>query len=108
MSRVPARIKLPRLRKKHVMRRAMSELLPLEILNKKKVGLEIPYSRWLKHELNDQLMTYCGPARMADIGLFRPEAVTQLIQQHLAGQRDNGRALWGLLNFMIWHESYIN
>jgi asparagine synthase (glutamine-hydrolysing) len=107
MARVPARLKLPRLRKKHLMRRAMEGVLPRAILNKKKVGLEMPYSRWLKHELNDVLMSRCAPSRLAETGLFRPDAVEQLIGEHMAGQRDHGRALWGLLNYMLWHERYI-
>jgi asparagine synthase (glutamine-hydrolysing) len=107
MSRVPARVKLPRLRKKHLMRRAMEGVLPPAILNKKKVGLEMPYSRWLKDELHDILLEYCAPARLAATGLFRPEGVTTLIQEHVGGQRDHGRALWGLLNYMLWHERYV-
>jgi asparagine synthase (glutamine-hydrolysing) len=107
MSRVPARLKLPRLRKKHIMRRAMAGLLPKTILNKKKVGLEMPYSRWLKEELNDLLRTYCGAERLAATGLFQPETAQRLIEEHVTNRRDNGRALWGLLNFMVWHERYI-
>src|SRR5262249_23630331 len=60
MSRVPPRLKLKRFRKKHIMRRAMEGLLPPVIVNKKKVGLEMPYSRWLKHELHDTLLNYCS------------------------------------------------
>jgi asparagine synthase (glutamine-hydrolysing) len=107
MSRVPARVKLPRLRKKHIMRKAMEGILPSSILDKKKVGLEMPYSRWLKNELNDILLNYCGPARLAETGLFRPEGVKAIIDEHMTGRRDHGRALWGLLNFMVWHERYI-
>jgi asparagine synthase (glutamine-hydrolysing) len=107
MSRVPARLKLPRLRKKHLMRRAMEGILPKVILKKKKVGLEMPYAQWLKNELNDVLVTHCGLARMAEVGLFRPEAVGQLIDEHMAGRHDHGRALWGLLNYMLWHQRYI-
>ena len=89
------------------MRRAMDRILPPEILNKRKVGLEIPYSRWLKNELKDLLMTYCGPHRIAETGLFRPERVKSLIEDHMASRYDNGRALWGLLNYMMWLELYI-
>jgi asparagine synthase (glutamine-hydrolysing) len=89
------------------MRRAMEGVLPPSIINKKKVGLEMPYSRWLKHELQGVLRDYCGPARLDETGLFQPEAVTALIDEHVAGRRDHGRALWGLLNFMVWHERYI-
>lgn len=107
LARVPAAVKLPRLRKKHIMRRAMEGILPPEIINKKKVGLEIPYSRWFKKELRDVLQDYCGFERVAATGLFRPEAMSKLIDEHVTGRRDHGRALWGLLNFMMWHERYI-
>lgn len=107
LSRVPARLKLPRLRKKHLLRRAMEGVLPPAILNKRKVGLEMPYSRWFKHELKDMLLSYCEPDRVAATGLFRPQAVTALIDEHMAGYRDHGRALWGLLNYMIWHFKYV-
>ncbi len=107
MSSVPTNIKFRRMRKKHIMRRAMEGILPPAILNKKKVGLEMPYSRWFKNELNDIMMDYLGPQKILAVGLFRPEAVNKLIDDHLNGRIDNGRALWGLLNYMMWHELYI-
>lgn len=107
MERVPSRLKLPRLRKKHIMRQAMKDLLPSAIVNKKKVGLEIPYSRWFKHELNSLLKTQLSAERLSATGLFRPAAVQRLMDEHLAGKYDHGRALWGLLNYMLWYELYI-
>lgn len=107
LATVPADIKLPGLRKKDLMKRVMADRLPASILNKKKVGLEMPYSRWFKHELKDLLLDYCSTARITAAGQFRPEAVQTLIDEHLAGRRDNGRFLWGLMNFMVWHEAFI-
>jgi asparagine synthase (glutamine-hydrolysing) len=107
MARVPARVKLPGLSKKRVMRRALAGLLPPGILRRPKVGLEMPYSRWLAHELEDVLLDYCGPDRVAAAGLFRPEAVAALIDEHRSRRYDHGRPLWALLNFMMWHELYI-
>ncbi len=107
MARVPARLKLPRLRKKHIMRRAMSGLLPRQILNKRKVGLEMPYARWLKEDLYDILADYGAPERLKRIGLFRPQAVQAMIKEHRDNIHDHGRALWGLLSFLMWHERYI-
>ena len=106
MSRVPERIKLPGLRKKRVMREALTGVLPDSILNKKKVGLEMPYARWLRSEMRDLTDRYLGPANIEATGLFRPEAVGQLVEEHLSGRRDHGRALWGLLNVMLWLEIY--
>jgi asparagine synthase (glutamine-hydrolysing) len=107
MATVPARLKLPGLRKKHVMREALRGLLPPEILARKKVGLEMPYSRWLTAELKDVLLDWCGPERVRAVGLFRPEAVAVLVEEHLARRHDHGRPLWALMNFMMWHELYL-
>lgn len=107
MARVPARLKLPGLRKKHVMRRALDGLLPPSIVNRKKVGLEMPYARWLSGELKDVLLDRCGAERVAATGLFRPEAVQGLVDEHLTRRHDHGRPLWALLNFMFWHEAYV-
>lgn len=106
MSTVPSRLKLPGLRKKSVMRRALRDVLPREILDKKKVGLEMPYSRWMRHELRDLVESYLGEERVAASGLFRPEAVRRLVDEHQAARVDHGRALWGLLNYMMWLELY--
>ncbi|WP_425082465.1 asparagine synthase (glutamine-hydrolyzing) [Ruegeria arenilitoris] len=107
LASVPAGLKMKNRRKKHLMRRAMARDLPDEILNKKKVGLEMPYSRWLKHELRDLMLQYLGPENIERTGLFRPQAIATLVDDHIAGRRDNGRPLWGLLNYMMWHELYI-
>jgi len=107
MARVPARLKLPGMEKKRLMKLAMAEILPPEILRRKKVGLEMPYSRWLAAELKDLLLDYCGAERVAAVGLFRPEAVGALVDEHLTRRHDHGRPLWALLNFMMWHELYL-
>jgi asparagine synthase (glutamine-hydrolysing) len=107
MASVPSGVKLPGLRKKNVMRGAMAGILPPEILNKKKVGLEMPYSRWFKNELRDLIDLYLGPKKISERRLLKPESVKALVDEHMAGRRDNGRALWGLLNYMVWLELYI-
>ncbi len=108
LATVPAGLKMKNRRKKHLMRRAMENDLPASIIDKKKVGLEMPYSRWLKDELKDLMMQYLGPENIGKTGLFRPDAIRALIDDHLAGRRDNGRPLWGLLNYMMWYEMYID
>ena len=107
MSRVPARLKLPGLNKKNVMKRALAGVLPESILRKKKMGLEMPYSRWFCDELRDLVEDYLGPERLHATGMFDPEAIGTLVRQHLELRADHGRTLWSLLNYMMWLELYI-
>ncbi|HSG49719.1 MAG TPA: asparagine synthase-related protein, partial [Longimicrobiales bacterium] len=58
-------------------------------------------------ELKDVLLDTCSPERVAATGLFRAEAVTALVDEHLARRHDHGRPLWALMNFMMWHGMYI-
>ncbi len=72
------------------------------------MGLEMPYSRWLTRELQGRppgVLRSRSPGR--DTGLFRPEAVGTLVDDHLSLRHDHGRPLWALLNFMMWHELYL-
>jgi asparagine synthase (glutamine-hydrolysing) len=107
LATVPVGLKLKGMRKKHLLRSALRGMLPPVILNKKKVGLEMPYSRWLREDFRDLSEHYFSPAHLERTGLFAAEGVGSLWEQHLAKRADHGRFLWGLLNFMLWHELYI-
>jgi len=108
LSTVPVEHKLPGLRKKNLLRKAMKGLLPDAILDKKKVGLEMPYSSWLRGDLREFAGSVLSGPKLAETGLFRPEGVEDLWSQHQLMRMDNGRALWGILNYMIWHGLYIS
>ncbi|PIE52425.1 asparagine synthase (glutamine-hydrolyzing) [Candidatus Fermentibacteria bacterium] len=107
LAKVPVHHKFPGFRKKALLRESMKNLLPRPVVKKKKVGLEMPYSRWLRKELRDMALEYLSPARVRNTGLLEPDAVTLLLQEHDSMARDNGRALWGIMNYMMWHSLYI-
>ena len=95
------------LKKKYVMKHALRGLLPESILRKKKVGLEMPYSRWFRRELKDVVDDYLGPERVAASGLFDPSGIRALVSEHMEARADHGRAIWGLLNYMMWMDLYL-
>lgn len=108
LRRVPSGVKLPGLRKKHLLRTAMTGYLPDAVVRKKKVGLEMPYSSWMRGELRPLVEEELGEPALRGCPLLEARGVRALWRGHLAMEADNGRALWGLLNFMIWHRLYIS
>jgi asparagine synthase (glutamine-hydrolysing) len=108
LASVPSGVKLPGLRKKHLLRKAMQGILPGPVVRKKKVGLEMPYSSWLRRELRPLAEEVLSPGSVAGCGLLDPAGVRALWDGHMAMRADNGRALWGLLNYMVWHGAYIS
>lgn len=108
LAKVPVKHKFPCMEKKALLRRSMAGVLPREVVKKKKVGLEMPYSRWMRNELKEITLDHLSPGRLNATGLFNPAGVERLWKEHESMRADHGRALWGLLNYMIWHEMYID
>jgi hypothetical protein len=51
--------------------------------------------------------TMLAEAKLKATGLFNAHEVQKMWQEHKARQVDHGRALWSLLNYMLWYEMYI-
>jgi asparagine synthase (glutamine-hydrolysing) len=102
---LPARHKVRGLSKKRLLRKAVEPLLPREVVHARKRGFSIPAAAWLRGELD-------GFARevLSDVGrqgFFRPDAVMGVLDEHVAGTRDNSRQLWGLLAFTLWYRHHV-
>jgi len=108
MSTVPDGIRLPGLRKKNLLRKAMEGILPRRVTAKKKVGLEMPYSKWFRSEMKEFAHDSLFDSRILDSGVLAREGLRELWNSHQEGSRDNGRALWGILNLTMWYDLYIS
>jgi len=106
-ARLPIDMRLRGLSGKYLLKRAMQGLLPEQILHRQKLGFNIPYKIWLRHELRELLLDALSPARLQQQGLFRPAYVQKLVYEHLEGIRDHAHKLWQLLIFQLWAERYL-
>ena len=104
---LPSRHKVRGLRKKVLLRKAAAPLVPPELLRRRKRGFSIPAAAWLRGELEPFARDTLSADRLRSQGFFRPEAVTRLIDDHVAGREDLSRQLWGLLSFTLWHERHV-
>lgn len=105
-ARLPERLKIRGRRQKYLLKRLMSDKLPPEILERKKVGFDIPAHDWIRRELKPLLLEVANPAALARTGLFRAGAVEELMQQHFEGRINAGFHLWGLLILLLWMERW--
>jgi len=92
---------------KVLLRRAMKNRLPSSIIHRKKMGLEMPYSSWMRGPLRSMTESILEPDRVGATGILRPEPIMRLLTEHMSMKVDHGRALWGLINLVLWHEAYI-
>ena len=104
---LPARHRVNGLRKKVLLRKAVAPLVPGRIIRGKKRGFSIPAAAWLRGELEPFARETLSADTLRRQGFFRPEAVTTLIDHHVAGKEDLSRQLWGLLAFTLWYERHV-
>jgi asparagine synthase (glutamine-hydrolysing) len=95
-------------RVKHILKEAVKDLLPPELLARPKEGFIMPVNEWLIGSLKDYVLATLAPARLARHGLFRPEAIRELLEQHYAGAANRGNQIWNLLMLQLWWERYVS
>jgi asparagine synthase (glutamine-hydrolysing) len=103
---LPRSMRVRRLAKKRLLRKAVAPLLPTEIVRGRKQGFSIPAAAWLRGDLEPFARDVLSPEAVKRQGFFRPEAVTALIDAHVSRREDLSRQLWGLLAFTLWFERY--
>jgi asparagine synthase (glutamine-hydrolysing) len=106
-SRIPADLKLRGWTTKYILKKALRDDLPGEILHRRKQGFGVPLSQWLRGPLRPILEDRLASERVARLGLFEPGAVRHLVQEHLDGRRDRRKILWALLMLDAWREHYL-
>jgi asparagine synthase (glutamine-hydrolysing) len=98
--RIPPHLKLRGLETKRILRRAVADLLPPIVAERRdKKGFPTPIGPWLRE-------TLLGPDALAR-DLFDPAAVTTLLDDHVAGRGDSSRPLWMMLNTHLWFKQFV-
>jgi asparagine synthase (glutamine-hydrolysing) len=92
---------------KYLLREAVADLLPRELLTAPKRGFVLPTSRWIRQELRPLVEFLLGPAHLRQQGIFRPDVFDRLVAPHLRGQCERPVQIWSLLMFQLWHWLYI-
>ena len=93
---------------KALFKRAMEPYLPREVIYRKKMGFSCPIDEWLRAELKplayDTLLSQSARER----GLFRPDYVRRLLDEHCSGRRHHHTRLWALLMLELWFRMWID
>lgn len=105
---MPAAIKVRGGRLKHVLKESLSDLLPNDLLDRKKRGFGTPMGAWLKKELAPLLRRLLAPDVVQRRGLFRQPVVDRLVADHEANRIDGTDALLALMNLEIWSRIYLD
>jgi asparagine synthase (glutamine-hydrolysing) len=106
--RIPASMKLAGNETKHILKRAIKELVPQEILNRPKQGFGVPVQEWINLQLRDRIHDVLSDTRTRQRGYLDSRYVNLLLDEHERGRRDHSTSLWALLMLELWHRQFLD
>ncbi|HJQ34526.1 MAG TPA: asparagine synthase (glutamine-hydrolyzing) [Pyrinomonadaceae bacterium] len=104
---VPRALKVEGRSGKHVLKRALEELLPRDLLYRRKRGFGAPVERWFRGDSARQLEALVTDSALRQRGFLNHDFVARLFDEHRRGTRDWGFHLWALLNLSLWYDRWI-
>ncbi|GLZ36194.1 asparagine synthetase B [Lentzea sp. NBRC 105346] len=104
-SQIPSELKITKDTTKFALRKAIRDIVPAHVLNRRKLGFPVPIRHWLRDEMHDWAVAHVQ-ASQTDQYLDK-HAVLRIIEEHRSGILDHSRRIWALLVFMIWHGIFV-
>jgi asparagine synthase (glutamine-hydrolysing) len=92
---------------KYLLKRAVSGLLPPEIVNRPKQGFSAPVSEWFQGELGHKAQREIRKSSLAERGLLDYDALDRLWAAHRAGRGNWAFQLWNVYNASAWHDHWL-
>lgn len=105
---LPENLKLRRLTTKYLLKRVLRKLVPAQNLNRSKMGFGVPIGHWFRGAMQPFLRETLLSDKALARGLFKPEMVLRIIDQHVAAKSDHSHRLWSLLMLELWFQRFID
>ncbi|MGH7492057.1 MAG: asparagine synthase (glutamine-hydrolyzing), partial [bacterium] len=106
-ARIPAAFKLRSGEGKHILKRALTGLVPNEVLYRPKMGFSIPLGHWLRGELRPVFESRVFAKDAILQNWFDLQVIQQCWDQHQRKRRDYSFQLWALLILECWGKRFL-
>jgi asparagine synthase (glutamine-hydrolysing) len=106
-SRVPDSLKLKNGTGKYILKRAVEDLLPSEIIHRTKMGFPTPIRDWLISEGGQPLLALLKAKDGLLADYVNGEAIDDLVERQVSRREDATDRIWRLLNLQIWGDLFI-
>jgi len=104
---IPANVKLPGFSAKFLLKKSVQLELPAKLMNRKKYGLPVPLSKWLRDK--DGLGRYISDLTSSTSKtkrLYDSQYLAELVMQFEGGDDSISEILWVLINLEVWMREF--
>lgn len=106
-ARIPLSFKMRHLSEKFILRRAVSGILPPEVVRRPKVGLMTPHGEWLRGDLPEFAEESLSETSIRDTGYFSPGFVRSMLESHRSQRNDYRMELMNVIGVQLWHDQFV-
>jgi asparagine synthase (glutamine-hydrolysing) len=106
--RIPAELKIKGLKRKYILKKAVEEILPKEIIWRKKAGFSAPVRSWIRTSLKPLIDDLLSEETIKKRGLFDAKQVRKIIELNQSGKEDYNLQVFQMLAFEIWHRTFLD
>jgi asparagine synthase (glutamine-hydrolysing) len=93
---------------KYILRRAMRDILPDEVLQQPKAGFAAPVDYWLANDLKEMVDDLLSPTRIRSRGIFQADALRRFVDEHRSGRHDRSMQIWQFLTLELWMQTFLD
>lgn len=93
---------------KWIMREAMRDLLPEEVLRQPKASFGAPVGYWLSGELREMTDDLLSERRLRDRGWLNPQVVRRMVDEHRRGTHDWALQIWQFITLELWAQRFLD
>ena len=108
VGQIPAGMKIVGTETKAILKRAVKDLIPDEILNRGKQGFGIPIQKWINQELRGRIRDTLSDQITRQRGYFDYSYIELLLREHDRSRRDHSTSLWALFMLEPWHRRFLD
>jgi len=107
-SSIQAKYKLKGLKQKYIFKKAVENILPEEIVWRKKAGFSAPVRAWVMKDLRKMILNLLSEESVERRGLLNYSEVKNILNDNFTGKEDNALKIWELLSLEIWFRTFID
>ncbi len=106
-ARLPFAYKHNGLESKRPIREIVYKYLPKEMMDRPKLGFDLPLYDWLRKDLSYLIHEYLNENKIRRSGIFSVDYVNQIIQQFNNHNLRYPQILWRLIVFQMWYFTWL-
>ena len=105
---LPTKMKATAFHSKYIFKKYAENILPKEIVYRKKQGFPVPIKQWLRGELGPVASDILLSSRCKDRGIFNVNYLRTMLDRHISGREDMSINIWHVLILEMWMRIFID